>query len=226
MPDDQGLSPPTRGSHATDRDRVNDGGSIPAHAGEPQLGQRRRASARVYPRPRGGAGPPWRCAPWNCGLSPPTRGSRRWRLQHVRAQRSIPAHAGEPGRRPGRLWPPEVYPRPRGGAELRARASKCVWGLSPPTRGSPHSLDSAARWSWSIPAHAGEPHPSAGSTPRPAVYPRPRGGAVLADTVRLRDGGLSPPTRGSRARVVPNAVYQGSIPAHAGEPEGSARTIP
>ena len=49
-----GLSPRMRGNlnHATDPGSLN--GSIPAHAGEPWQGGRRRWSRRVYPRACGG----------------------------------------------------------------------------------------------------------------------------------------------------------------------------
>ena len=73
----------------------------------------------------------------------------------------------------------------------------------------------------SIPAHAGEP-PSASTGPRPAwVYPRPRGGARYPDRFGCLDGGLSPPTRGSRSEAPSTLTVWGSIPAHAGEPTSS-----
>ena len=51
------------------------------------------------------------------GLSPPTRGSLCALLGRIRLLGSIPAHAGEPGRKlPSRMLH-GVYPRPRGGAE-------------------------------------------------------------------------------------------------------------
>ena len=158
-----GLSPPTRGSHVRKRLAQLLNGSIPAHAGEPAWLGLRSWSARVYPRPRGGARPKSGPGRLSCGLSPPTRGSRirnrrhtcptrvyprprggapgRFRItkpQHLGRFRSIPAHAGEPA--PcgigGFLVP--VYPRPRGGAPSGGVVGQYWYGLSPPTRGSPY----------------------------------------------------------------------------------------
>ena len=52
----------------------------------------------VYPRPRGGTCAPERYGLTPMGLSPPTRGNQR-QMRRIDAEaRSIPAHAGEPGR--------------------------------------------------------------------------------------------------------------------------------
>ena len=195
-----GLSPPTRGSPLRCRDGGVVHGSIPAHAGEP---------ARTSSRP----------ATSDCGLSPPTRGSH---LGHPRPRGGAfdhrIAHAGEPE---GRAWV----------------------GLSPPTRGSPIRAQGGKhrRRAGSIPAHAGEPvtscsasampirglsPPTRGSHREPrwperrsipptrssaiGVYPRPRGGARARDHV----------TRAVHQRVYRprGGAFDGSIPAHAGEP--------
>ena len=75
---------------------------------------------QVYPRPRGGAGR-YTPAPRPCGgLSPPTRGSLQFGHSGQVWHRSIPAHAGEPVTVPEARRPYTVYPRPRGGAGLRA----------------------------------------------------------------------------------------------------------
>ncbi len=50
--------------------------------------------------------------------------------------RSIPAHAGEPRGRRRDLGVEKVYPRARGGAEIRLPNGSAIWGLSPRTRGS------------------------------------------------------------------------------------------
>ena len=90
-------------------------GSIPAHAGEPYTAWSAPYMLRVYPRPRGGTGLANHTAVDGVGLSPPTRGNPRPQLGRRLGQRSIPAHAGEPGMQA--LWHDEwrVYPRPRGG---------------------------------------------------------------------------------------------------------------
>ena len=77
VPEESGLSPPTRGSRRRPVFEQRVLGSIPAHAGEPRRPARRMEYSRVYPRPRGGALP---------GPDVPAFMAR-----------SIPAHAGEPG---------------------------------------------------------------------------------------------------------------------------------
>ena len=49
-----GLSPRTRGNPYAFLQLLEDGGSIPANAGEPDMAQGRAANLRVYPRERGG----------------------------------------------------------------------------------------------------------------------------------------------------------------------------
>ena len=151
------------------------------------------------------------------GLSPPTRGSRQRPGRSRGKTRSIPAHAGEPVSEDWSHHPKVVYPRPRGGASMEVAASLPMRGLSPPTRGSPHSRLQPAPRTRSIPAHAGEP-PSTS-----AVYPRPRGGAWKSPRCSFLIRGLSPPTRGSRSEASRFWAREWSIPAHAGEPHGTPR---
>ena len=93
-------------------------------------------------------------------------------------------------------------------------------GLSPPMRGNRTPAVMEFVYRGSIPAHAGEPIQETNSLNGYRVYPRPRGGtARKAHRLTMREG-LSPPTRGNPgAPGVPGAPG-GSIPAHAGEPDG------
>ena len=137
---------------------------------------------------------------------------------------SIPAHTGEPIRRPPRRRRREVYPRPHGGAALHMSAHHDSQGLSPPTRGSPSRYGADGLGARSIPAHTGEPTcADSGGTGR-TVYPRPHGGAEVVSLDDLDDAGLSPPTRGSHRRRMGRGRLLGSIPAHTGEP-GEAFTV-
>ena len=54
-------------------------------------------------------------------------------------------------------------------------------GLSPPTRGSLSRVSCCSAFMRSIPAHAGEPVVEAIQLQMGKVYPRPRGGAAVAD---------------------------------------------
>ena len=212
--------------------------SIPAHAGEPWWSWNGDLQFPVYPRPRGGtanlpaSGFPDTVYPrprggtdnWHGwmdkgeGLSPPTRGNRRLCASSIPRTRSIPAHAGEPAVRLAFAPQPSVYPRPRGGTNVKSISKRGVSGLSPPTRGNlvqhpvPHPLVG------SIPAHAGEPCLTAPGCGVRGVYPRPRGG-TRADSPALSPAlGLSPPTRGNHHRKRFACIPPRSIPAHAGEP--------
>ena len=179
----QGLSPPTRGNQPPSGRQLSGRRSIPAHAGEPcrgRLGGNQRT-----------------------GLSPPTRGNLADGDSKKRSRGSIPAHAGEPCPLYGLRGRRAVYPRPRGGTDTYRYGELLVKGLSPPTRGNPRAVAGTVRAARSIPAHAGEPR-SAWTQVRPGrVYPRPRGGTDLPEGLGADDRGLSPPTRGNRARDSP-----------------------
>ena len=109
-----------------------------------------------------------------------------------------------------------VYPRPRGGASSPTGNRHPCDGLSPPTRGSHCVAFRPVIRQGSIPAHAGEPTLDDALSAMRKVYPRPRGGAMPLRRAAWPDGGLSPPTRGSRLPVYRSGCGGGSIPAHAG----------
>ena len=171
-----GLSPPTRGNHIPPIIAHSDGGSIPAHAGEPRGGGFGARRSRVYPRPRGGTVFVNARAVRPLGLSPPTRGNPVSGVDGVQRLGSIPAHAGEPRSRLPAPRAPGVYPRPRGGTERNGGEDKMRKGLSPPTRGNPVLVDRRIHAQRSIPAHAGEPDEFHWRQRIQRVYPRPRGG--------------------------------------------------
>ena len=132
--------------------------------------------------------------------------------------RSVPAHAGEPGRASTRRAARTVYPRARGGAKRAAFRACHAQGLSPRTRGSRPLARRHLRPGGSIPAHAGEPCAATRTDSSTGVYPRARGGATVSVNTCVTLKGLSPRTRGSQLRVQRLEGRCGSIPAHAGEP--------
>ena len=152
-----GLSPRGRGNPVALVPKMVRGGSIPAWAGEPELGQSGSSSRRVYPRVGGGTnlcnkmgGPPM-------GLSPRGRGNRMIRAGAGRGPRSIPAWAGEPYRTGRDTSVPKVYPRVGGGTHAWTPLKYLMKGLSPRGRGN-HRRSFHIRLSIrSIPAWAGEP---------------------------------------------------------------------
>ena len=218
-----GLSPPTRGSRWHLEWPASGQRSIPAHAGEPSPKITCEGNSTVYPRPRGGAYRGSGDRKCRSGLSPPTRGSRSRSPRSAKPGGSIPAHAGEPAQRTKPCTRPWVYPRPRGGAHSSIGDTPLSEGLSPPTRGSRLLSCYPLHAVGSIPAHAGEPVQQSGRQAGFAVYPRPRGGAEVAELIERSRTGLSPPTRGSLPLDGRRALRQRSIPAHAGEPW---RTVP
>ncbi len=200
-------------------------GSIPACAGEPRSTPRRRHITQVYPRVCGGALQIASSGRRRTGLSPRVRGSLMgvWTISGI--LRSIPACAGEPEASTWHLSAGEVYPRVCGGANPSAQAKEPSAGLSPRVRGSRPPPDEWRPRRGSIPACAGEPRESRGTTPPGRVYPRVCGGAMKSTLSAWTICGLSPRVRGSLSGVSGNRDCAGSIPACAGEPVMSARVF-
>ena len=216
--DAQGLSPPTRGSRRGGDGRRCRRRSIPAHTGKPPGARRTTGIISVYPRPHGEADGEAVEDPAERGLSPPTRGSRNsgsWCPPEVG---SIPAHTGKPASRSSRRRPTPVYPRPHGEAKDATEHARRMYGLSPPTRGSPHRRDYAHQRSGSIPAHTGKPGSARTRADPPTVYPRPHGEASDSASPPAKVEGLSPPTRGSHPAPLWPCGGKRSIPAHTGKP--------
>ena len=132
----EGLSPPMRGNRGKKENDEHTNRSIPAHAGEPKSRTPKACHDSVYPRPCGGTGGFARIDKRLIGLSPPMRGNPRAARRRPRRCRSIPAHAGEPARRPIPQVPEPVYPRPCGGTTTTATRERALSGLSPPMRGN------------------------------------------------------------------------------------------
>ena len=132
----EGLSPRTRGSHPYQHRNASEHGSIPAHAGEPQIVVPGTRVLAVYPRARGGAYRVDAVDRLPPGLSPRTRGSRDRAVRRLRNRGSIPAHAGEPASSGSGAPSTWVYPRARGGAVPKELPWWIFGGLSPRTRGS------------------------------------------------------------------------------------------
>ena len=174
-----GLSPRTRGNHMQAATLYRNGRSIPAHAGEPVWWPLRRDVPGVYPRARGGTCRGKDDPRHKGGLSPRTRGNRSCGLLSAHPLRSIPAHAGEPGR------------------EHRVLPGR--GGLSPRTRGNRCRVLYEAALRRSIPAHAGEPREARAASIVSRVYPRARGGTRSIESRMTGKSGLSPRTRGNQS---------------------------
>ena len=97
----------------------------------------------------------------------------------------------------------------------------CRMGLSPRGRGSRLAASPCAEPRGSIPAWAGEPRSSRRQWDMRRVYPRVGGGAYPPPPSWRECPGLSPRGRGSLRDGLYRRVLDGSIPAWAGEPQGS-----
>ena len=152
-----GLSPRTRGNPVEAQAEDAIPRSIPANAGEPIPSWCCAATARVYPRERGGTNLFGRSIRLHRGLSPRTRGNPDIKARRIRPFGSIPANAGEPSA--GGTWRTRwrVYPRERGGTSERLKAAFAKAGLSPRTRGNLFQHARLLLFRGSIPANAGEP---------------------------------------------------------------------
>ena len=117
-PLDKGLSPRVRGNHGYYNVVATSLRSIPACAGEPPGVRLPQARIRVYPRVCGGTTRFGRLMEESKGLSPRVRGNHRHLVTMDGRTRSIPACAGEPTCRRGRLVASGVYPRVCGGTIL------------------------------------------------------------------------------------------------------------
>ena len=98
-------------------------------------------------------------------------------------------------------------------------------GLSPRVRGNRFDVQPELLSKRSIPARAGEPIPIISPSWPVTVYPRACGGTRPARRPCPCAQGLSPRVRGNRRDNVAIVVFDGSIPARAGEP-GAARPSP
>ena len=217
-----GLSPRVRGNPKILARLGGPIGSIPACAGEPGIGTLGGNAIGVYPRVCGGTGADLPGRAEGLGLSPRVRGNQLpVALYHARGQglsprvrgnpaaehraecdhRSIPACAGEPEPSLGEETADGVYPRVCGGTHC-GRAGGGSGGRS-------------------IPACAGEPCRRRQCGRRPGVYPRVCGGTDPAPASYLAVIGLSPRVRGNLEALAGADVQARSIPACAGEPQGS-----
>ena len=132
-----GLSPRVRGKLGRLVAQTGIQGSIPACAGEAKMVMSGRMPPEVYPRVCGGSELSHHGMDNVVGLSPRVRGKRDELSARHRAERSIPACAGEAGAKPPGRAAPVVYPRVCGGSHWLRLAIFRSRGLSPRVRGKP-----------------------------------------------------------------------------------------
>ena len=172
-----GLSPPTRGIPSEPPFVYSYSRSIPAYAGDPYSLTVNGRGIAVYPRLRGGSLTHNLRQSRKRGLSPPTRGIRRFPCLDNAPKRSIPAYAGDPIPNREAITLLTVYPRLRGGSGCGCGSQRSRGGLSPPTRGIRLLLWGQTMPTRSIPAYAGDPGCRLYPRDNHTVYPRLRGGS-------------------------------------------------
>ena len=212
-----GLSPRVRGKRRPHRTPVSGRGSIPACAGETPTTRQASGVCRVYPRVCGGNVGVQSVRLPLPGLSPRVRGKLVGLASFEMLSWSIPACAGETGRRCAARRNDGVYPRVCGGNGRRVRTGPRRIGLSPRVRGKlcrPRFPGSTSR---SIPACAGETATSGPQSRVVQVYPRVCGGNGPRRTRGRRGKGLSPRVRGKQKSCGVEKACRRSIPACAGE---------
>ena len=193
-------------------------GLSPRVRGEPSANGACNAACTVYPRVCGGTTNHPPVSDSTSGLSPRVRGNPTLIWYETSATRSIPACAGEPGRRDCAHHQLGVYPRVCGGTVCRVKLGRRLWGLSPRVRGNLRWSSLCGCRTGSIPACAGEPKAGRGLARGGWVYPRVCGGTRQIIIWDRHGGGLSPRVRGNLVGVGSPDETNGSIPACAGEP--------
>ncbi len=208
----EGLSPRVRGNLEIAGIELPVAGSIPACAGEPCSGRRRRREDRVYPRVCGGTIVQHLAGDAGVGLSPRVRGNLRQGTGTYYREGSIPACAGEPRQRPSSPAAPWVYPRVCGGTDPFDALCPAHEGLSPRVRGNRDGDRPVLAGAGSIPACAGEPKLTGAPFCWLGVYPRVCGGTAGVGAADTAATGLSPRVRGNRRVVGVLGGIRGSIP--------------
>ncbi len=157
-----GLSPRVRGNPAAVCAGLLYGGSIPARAGEPPVGDSAGLREPVYPRACGGTSVRVSRGSEPGGLSPRVRGNPVEGARIDGFIGSIPARAGEPAIDQPLSVSWTVYPRACGGTGDCQAPGGRVNPLSPRVRGNRIAGRSHGPRARSIPARAGEPTPRHG----------------------------------------------------------------
>ena len=135
---------------------------------------------------------------------------------------SIPADAGLPNVRGLQSLSMKVYPRGCGATGNNRVQQGYEWGLSPRMRGYRALFAHLLAQTRSIPADAGLPRCSTGSTKVLGVYPRGCGATIVGVASNFPLQGLSPRMRGYPDMPPPIRLKYWSIPADAGLPPAKA----
>ncbi len=214
----EGPSPRRRGNHDRTRRRHDGAGPIPAQAGEPPLNAPQPSVPAAHPRAGGGTPDVAPLMRRLTGPSPRRRGNLEAPLDVGKRAGPIPAQAGEPAPATARWTAIPAHPRAGGGTFCPADSYPSRDGPSPRRRGNLSVRAQLRDARGPIPAQAGEPVWTAGSSPGEAAHPRAGGGTSPIRSVSRPQKGPSPRRRGNRSTSGSTTSRRRPIPAQAGEP--------
>ena len=168
-------SPPARGTSYNNRHHRLQGRFIPACAGNILRLRSIRCVRPVHPRLRGEHPSANVAGTIISGSSPPARGTFILGILSVRADRFIPACAGNIFTGCGQCVRHPVHPRLRGEHTLKVCRRNATRGSSPPARGTFHDLGTDLAHDRFIPACAGNIMTATNLRILKPVHPRLRG---------------------------------------------------
>ncbi len=189
---------------------------IPAHAGNGESTRRRPACRAVHPRACGERSSEHALSKARSGASPRMRGTVAGALHRGRADRCIPAHAGNGSPRRRRPRCSAVHPRACGERHRSYGYTDADYGASPRMRGTEARGSGGTVCGRCIPAHAGNGERCARSARGVAVHPRACGERTSSQRSRRFRFGASPRMRGTAGRPRAGWHRRRCIPAHAG----------
>ena len=152
------------------------------------------------------------------GLSPHERGNLVADPLPAPAPGPIPARAGQPFPRSTPSSSRRAYPRTSGATRRILGNQPRQEGLSPHERGNPDRTNWITRGLWPIPARAGQPSRRTAKSMPLRAYPRTSGATLGGSQVLHLLKGLSPHERGNLLVAADCRVFDGPIPARAGQP--------
>ncbi len=212
-----GSPPHTRGKEAKFLSTAFNNGITPAHAGKSEVREGGAARGEDHPRTRGEKhGYTARCQ-FHLGSPPHTRG-KEFICKNVDYNcRITPAHAGKSIIKifyAVIIWD---HPRTRG-EKFIVYVEVCITLGSPPhTRGKDLSSQSCSITVRITPAHAGKSQSYPLLSALPQDHPRTRGEKHTEMTIKNRNKGSPPHTRGKAGGFFSYDCVLGITPAHAGK---------
>ncbi|RYP99499.1 hypothetical protein PG22506_1226 [Bifidobacterium pseudolongum subsp. globosum] len=213
----QGSSPRMRGKPDPFTEAIRFLRIIPAHAGQTNTFVFSLPACTDHPRACG-ANPAWMIGVFGpFGSSPRMRGKPSDRSYHRLHHRIIPAHAGQTYAATSPTLASADHPRACGANSVIVCCFVSKYGSSPRMRGKLASMVRRRSTMRIIPAHAGQTHQSAITSPRFADHPRACGANTDAEELCEDADGSSPRMRGKQLPSWNVNMPLGIIPAHAGQ---------